>query len=123
MQVFDHLLTCSVTVVLVDFLHFIDAMIEAYGDAFYDLRYRCVMSDEFLLARGTPHDKAHWYDRYLFRLIDTQNDNSLQDEELVPILMAAGLDEAAAHAACARLLGGQLTVRPPRLACCILACL
>lgn len=29
-------------VILVDFLHFIDAVIEGYGDPFYDLRYRCV---------------------------------------------------------------------------------
>ena len=109
------------TVVLVDFLHFIDAMIEAYGDAFYDLRYRCAMSACSLVARRMTRRVAH--NRYLFKLIDVQNDNSLQDEELVPILMAAGLDEAAAHAACARLLGGQLTVRPPRLACCIPTCL
>jgi hypothetical protein len=32
----------SLAVVLVDFLHFIDAMVEGYGDPFYDLRYRCV---------------------------------------------------------------------------------
>ena len=64
-----------------------------------------------LVARRLTRRVAH--NRYLFKLIDVQNDNSLQDEELVPILMAAGLDEAAAHAVCARLLGGQLTVRPP----------
>jgi len=42
-----------------------------------------------------------------------QNDNSLQDEEVIPILRAAGLDAKTAKAACLRLLGGQLTVRTP----------
>lgn len=35
----------------------------------------------------------------------------MEDEELLPVLMAAGLDEATAKATCNRLLGGQLTVR------------
>ena len=75
----------------------------------------------YLEAQRMTRRVAHG--RYLFRLIDVQNDNSLQDEELVPILMAAGLDDAAAKAACARLLGGQLTVRPQCLVCCVPACL
>lgn len=49
--------------------------------------------------------------RYLFRLIDLDNSDSLQDEEIIPLLKAAGLDEATAKTASLRLLGDQLTVR------------
>jgi hypothetical protein len=39
------------------------------------------------------------------------NSDSLQDEEIIPLLKAAGLDEATAKTASLRLLGDQLTVR------------
>ena len=52
---------------------------------------------------------------YLFRLIDLDNSDSLEDEEIVPLLKATGLDEQTARATARRLLGDQLTVRarPP----------
>jgi hypothetical protein len=43
-------------------------------------------------------------------LIDLDGSDSLQDEEIVPLLKAAGLDDAAAKSAALRLLGDQLTV-------------
>ena len=72
---------------------------------------------------GSLNAKLACY-RYLFRLIDVQNKGELQDEEIVPILMCAGLDDATARETCSRLLGGQLTVRaaapPPALAALLL---
>jgi len=96
--------------VLVDFLQFMDAVVEVHGDPFYELRYRCVAqkppfscSPDELGSRG-PHS-------YLFRLIDLDNSDSLEDEEIVPLLKASGLDEPTAKAAARRLLGDHLTVR------------
>jgi hypothetical protein len=44
-------------------------------------------------------------------LIDVDGSDSLEDEEVIPLLKAAGLDEPTARAAARRLLGDQITVR------------
>ena len=44
-------------------------------------------------------------------MIDVDGGASLEDEEIVPLLKAAGLDETNARAAARRLLGDQITVR------------
>ena len=92
---------------LVDFLQFIDAVVEVHGDPFYELRYRCAAAALFACARLSPRAPHS----YLFRLIDLDNSDSLEDEEVVPLLKAAGLDEPTARAAARRLLGDQITVR------------
>jgi hypothetical protein len=94
---------------LVDFLQFVDAVVEVHGDPFYELRYRCAMTVAATCAlRSTPATCS-----YLFRLIDLDNSDSLEDEEVVPLLKATGLDEQTARATARRLLGDQLTVRAP----------
>jgi DNA repair protein RadC len=47
-------------------------------------------------------------------LIDVDGSDSLEDEELIPLLKAAGLNETNARAAARRLLGDQITVRALR---------
>lgn len=70
-----------------DWMAFIDAVCDAYGDPFYALRYR-----------------------YLFRVLDVESRGELRDEELLPLLRVCGLDDAASSAACGRLMGGRLGV-------------
>jgi Ca2+-binding EF-hand superfamily protein len=72
-------------VIRVDFVAFIDAICEAYGDPFYELRYA-----------------------ELFRLMDADGGGSLTDDEVIPLLMASGLTAEAARAANVRLMGGNL---------------
>jgi hypothetical protein len=50
-------------------------------------------------------------------LIDVDGGASLEDEEIVPLLKAAGLDETNARAAARRLLGDQITVRARSSGC------
>ena len=94
---------------LIDFLQFIDGVVEVHGDPFYELRYRCARRAAQLTERAaSTHARPR---RYLFRLIDLDNSDSLQDEEIEPLLKAAGLSEPEAKAAVLRLLGDQLMVR------------
>ena len=44
-------------------------------------------------------------------MIDVDGSDSLEDEEVIPLLKAAGLSETNARAAARRLLGDQITVR------------
>ena len=70
-----------------DWVSFLDIFVELYGDPFFERRYS-----------------------ELFRLIDADHVNALLDEDLVPLLRAAGLDSAQATEALTRLLGNSLTL-------------
>lgn len=82
-------------VILVDLVQFLDAIVESYGDPNYELRFRD-----------------------LFCLMDADHGGTLSDDEVIPFLTCAGLDEEATQTALMRLLGGHINVRQWRRGSC-----
>lgn len=72
-------------VVLIDFVMFMDAIVEGYGDPYYELRYRD-----------------------LFYMMDADHGGTLSDDEVIPFLVASGLSQESSETALSRLLGGHI---------------
>lgn len=78
---------------LMDWIQFMDTFMELYGDPFFEKRYS-----------------------ELYQLIDADKQMALMDEDLIPILRAAGLDPEAIDNAVSSLLDHNLTINERQFA-------